>query len=363
MKRLLFLIIPALVIASCGQNKSKEEQLAKLKNDRAELDAKIKSMESGKKDSGKVTPVSVMTVKPTVFHGNIEVQSVIEGDENVTAFPQMGGIVKSVLVHAGQRVNAGTVLAVLDAAAVEQQIAAASTQLSLAKTLYEKQNALWKQNIGTEVQLLSAKTQYEAAQKNVAALQAQRNMSKIIAPISGVVQNVDIKPGSAVNPGQPGSGIQIVNNSKLRATAMLGENYLGKVKAGDPVMVVLPNANDSVRASLSFVAESVESLSRAFKVQVQLPNSNKLHPNMSCIMKISNYTNTSAFVVPVSVIQKTPDGAMLYIADGNRSKAVPVTVGRISNGNVEVLSGLSDGDRVITAGFEEMENGQRIIIQ
>jgi membrane fusion protein (multidrug efflux system) len=359
MKRLYFLMIPALILASCGEKKGND--LVSLKKERSELDAKIKALEAGKKDSGKVVPVAVTVMKPTTFKGNIEVQSVVEGDENVLASSQAGGVVKSILVHAGQHVSAGQVLAVLDAAAQEQQIAAAKAQLELAKTLYEKQQALWNQNIGTEVQLLQAKTQYESAQKNVGAMQSMRNMGKIVAPISGTVQTVDLKVGSTVMPGL--SGIQIVNNSKLKASAMLGENYLGKVKAGDPVMIALPTVNDSVRATVSFVGESVESLSRAFKVQVQLPNSPKLHPNMSCIMKIANYTNSSAMVVPISVIQKTSEGAMVYIADGNKAKAVSVTTGRTSNGNVEVLSGLNEGDKVITTGYEEIENGQSIAIQ
>lgn len=362
MKRLIYLIIPAMILASCGgDGGNKAEQLVKLKKQRSEIDAKIKELEAGKKDSGKVTPVSVMAVEQTVFNGNIEVQSEVTGDENVVATSQMGGIVKSISVHTGQKVSAGTVLAVLDAAAIEQQIAAASAQLNLTKTLYEKQETLWKQNIGTEVQLLSAKTQYEATQKNVAALQAQRNMSKIVAPISGTVQDVRLTVGSTVSPGF--GGIQIVGSDKLKANAMLGENYLGKVKAGDPVLIVLPNINDSIKAKVSFVAESVDPVSRSFKVQVALPNSSKLHPNMSCIMKIANYTNASAMVVPVSVIQKTSEGQMLYVADGGKAKAVTVTTGRISNGNVEVLSGLNAGDKVITAGYEEMENGQNIIIQ
>lgn len=363
MKRLLYLLIPAMILVSCGEKEgNKADKLAKLKDERAKLDAEIKQLEAGKKDSGgKVTPVAVLEVKPVVFNGNVEVQSVIDGDENVTASPQMGGIVKSIYVHSGQHVTAGTVLAVLDAAAMEQQIAAANAQLALTKTLYEKQQELWKQNIGTEVQLLSAKTNYEATQKNVASLQSQRNMARIVAPISGTVQDVGIKVGSTVMPGI--SGIQIVNNSKLKATALVGENYLGKIKVGDAVTIMLPSMDDSIRAKVSFVAASVQALSRSFEVQVSLPNNAKLHPNMSCIMKIANYTNTSALVVPISVIQKTPDGQFMYVAEGNRAKAVTVTTGRISNGKVEVLSGLKEGDKVITAGYEEMENGQRIVIQ
>jgi len=363
MRRLIYLIIPAMILASCGGGGNKAEELAKLKKQRSEIDAKIKELEAGKKETGKVTPVSVIAVEPMVFNGNIEVQSVIEGDQNVLANSMAPGTVKSVLVHTGQNVSAGAVLAVLDAAAAEQQIGAQAAIVALRKSLYEKQQSLWKQNIGTEVQLLSAKTEYEAQQKSLSALQAQRNMYRIVAPISGTIQDVNIQPGTVLQPGTPNQGIQIVSNSKLKANAMIGENYLGKVKVGDPVLVVLPNINDSIKAKISFVGESVDPLSRSFKVQVTLPNGNKFHPNMSCIMKIANYTNASAIVVPVSVVQKTSEGQIVYVADGTKAKAVPVTTGRNSNGNVEVLSGLNSGDKVITAGYEEMENGQNIIIQ
>lgn len=359
MKRLYYLMIPALILASCGEKKGKD--LVALKKERSELDAKIKAMEAGKKDAGKVVPVAVTVMKPTTFKGNIEVQSVVEGDENVVATSQMSGVVRSVSVHSGQHVNAGTVMATLDAAVIDQQIAAANAQLSLVKALYDKQKTLWDQNIGTEVQLLSAKTNYEAAQKNISAMQAQRNMLRIVAPISGTVQNVDLRVGSTVIAGV--SGIQIVSGNKLKAAAMVGENYLGKVKEGDPVVIVFPSINDSVRASISFVDAVVSSLSRSFMVQAKLPANTKLRPNMSCIMKIANYTNSSAMVVPISVIQKTSEGAMVYIADGNKAKAVSVTTGRTSNGNVEVLSGLNEGDKVITTGYEEIENGQSIAIQ
>ncbi len=362
MKRLIYLIIPAMILASCGEKAgNKADELVKLKKERADLDAKIKTLEAGKKDNGKVTPVSVMTVQPVVFNGNIEVQSQIIGDENVVATSKAPGNVKSILVKTGQKVSAGTTLAVLDASAIEQQIAALSPQLNLTKALYEKQQNLWKQNIGSEVQLLSAKTNYEAVQKNITALQAQRDMYKIVAPISGTVQDITLRIGSVVSPGL--NGIQIVSNDKLKATAMIGENYLGKLKTGDPVLIVLPNIGDSIKATVSFVGETVDVISRSFKVEVMLANSTKLHPNMSCIMKIANYTNASAIVVPISVIQKTSEGQMVYVADGNKAKSIPVTTGRTSNGNVEVLSGLNSGDKVITAGYEEMENGQNISIQ
>lgn len=362
MKKLIYLIIPAAIMASCGEKAGNNaEKLAKLKKDKAEIEAQIKALESGKADSGKVTPVTIQEVQPTEFNGNIEVQSAITGDENVLATCQAPGIVKKVMVRAGQKVAAGQVLAQLDAAVVDRQIETLAPQLALTKSIYEKQQNLWAQNIGTEVQLMSAKTNYEAVQKQIAALKAQRDIYRIVAPISGTVDEVNVKEGEMAAPGM--SGVRVVSSDKLKAEAKLGENYLGKVKEGDAVTIMLPSTGDSIKTKVSYVAKSVEVSSRSFLVYVQLSNSAKLHPNMSCVMKIANYTNKNALVIPVALLQKTPEGDVVYVADGNRAKLVAVKTGRISNGLVEVMEGLNPGDKVIVAGHEDMENGQRILIQ
>jgi RND family efflux transporter MFP subunit len=261
----------------------------------------------------------------------------------------------------GQQVHVGQVLATLDASVVDQQIKALDPQLELTRSLYEKQQKLWAQNIGTEVQLMSAKAQYEALVKQKDAMKAQRDLYNIVSPINGTLDAVNVKVGDPASPGL--GGFHVINLDKLKAEANLGENYLGKVKQGDNVTLVLPGINDSINTRLSYVAQSVDPASRAFLVQVKLSNNKKLHPNMSCIMRISNYENTKALVVPVSVIQRTSKGTTMYIADGNKAKLITVTVGTNSNGMVEVLSGLNAGDKVITTGYEEMDNGQLISIQ
>jgi len=303
----------------------------------------------------------VLTIKPSVFNAFIEVQSEIAGDQNVLASSQAPGTVKSIAVQVGNKVSKGQVLAMLDAGPVEQQIEAQSTQITLLKSLYEKQQNLWSQNIGTEVQLLSAKTNYDASLKQLAALKAQRDMYRVVAPINGTIDELNLKVGEMSNPGM--NGIRVVSYDQLKAEAKLGENYIGKVKQGDPVTILLPTINDSIKTTITYVSQSVEELSRAFLVQVRLADNSKLRPNMSCIMKIANYSTAGAMVVPVSVIQKTQGGSMIYIADGNKAKSVMVTTGRNSNGQVEVLTGLHDGDQVITAGFEDIENGQNIVVQ
>lgn len=363
MKRIITLFVTTAVLASCGGGEKKgTEDLAKLKNDRAALDEKIKKLESKTIDTNKqVTAVSVIEVQPQPFRGFVEVQSQITGDEDVNAAPQAAGTVTQILVSPGQRVSKGQLLATLDAASVEQQIKSQEATLGFAKTVYEKQQRLWAQQIGTELQLLQAKSTYEAAVKQREATIAQRNMYRIISPISGVIDAVNIKIGGTASPII--DCIHVVNTNKLKAEASLGESYLGKVKVGDDVTLLFPDINDSIKAKLTYVAQAVDPISRAFNVQIRLGSNSKLHPNMSCRMKINNYTNSNVITVPVSVVQNLNQGDVVYVANGNKAKAVVVTVGRNSNGIVEILSGLNPGDRVITEGYDDLDDGEDIQVK
>lgn len=365
MKRTIYLLLlPTILLAACGGNSGKaDEQLSKLKKERAALDEKIAKLEIevNKNKPGKTTAVSVVELQPQPFNAYIEIQAGVNGEQSVLATPQAAGIIEKILVRPGQHVSKGQTLAILDAGAIEQQIKAIDAQVDLTKSVYEKQQKLWAQNIGSEIQLLSAKANYEATSKQKAALVAQRSMYTIKSPINGTVDAVDIKEGEMAAIGQ--LGIRVVSTQDLKVQATLGENYLGKVKEGNPVNLIFSETGDTIKSKLNYVAKAVDRVSRAFQVEVRLGSNANLHPNMSCKMQILNYQNSKALVVPVSVIQKTADGEMLYIADGNKAKAVYVKSGKNSNGMVEVLSGLSAGDKVITAGYAELDNGELIAIQ
>lgn len=362
MKRSYLFLVPAIVLASCGGGKNASNDLDALKKQRAELDAKITALEAGKKDANKkATPVSVMDMQTGAFNAFIEVQSQITGEDVVRAMGRAPGTVTRVLVQAGQSVHQGQVLATTDATADMEKIKALDPQIELAKTMYEKLQKLWAQNIGTEVALLQAKAQYENLVKTKAAALVGISMYNIISPISGVVDAVNLKVG---DPSVGAGGfIQIVNTSKLKAEANLGENYLGKVNVGDKATLIFPDMGDSLTTKVSYVSKAVDPLSRAFMVQIKLGDNKKLHPNMSCVLRISNYVNPTALVVPVSVIQKTAEGEMVYVVEGTTARSVMIKTGRNSNGKVEVLSGLKAGDKVVVAGFEDLDSGETVSIQ
>lgn len=366
MKTTIALVSTVLLLASCGgggnQGANSAEKLTKLKQQRAELDQQIKALETeaSKNRPAKATPVTVMEITPGAFNAYVEVQAAIQSDENIMATPQAPGTVTKVLVKTGQRVGKGQVLATLDAGPVEQQIKAQDAQIALLKQLYEKQQKLWAQNIGTEVQLLSAKTSYDAAISQRAALVEQRAMYQIKAPISGVVDEVNVFVGTMASPGM--SGIRVVNNSALKAIASLGESNLGQVNTGDPVKLVL-NSGDTIRTKLSYVGKAINPSSRTFDVEVRLGNNAKLSPNMSCRMMIESYERGNAIVIPISVVQKTSQGNMVFLANGNAARETPVSLGRTYNGMVEITSGLSAGDRVIVEGYQDLESGEAIVMQ
>lgn len=367
MKRSVILLLTTIILASCGGEEKKAEKaevrLDKLKKERAALDEKIIKLEAEvmKNKPDKATPVSVLQLAPEKFNTYISIQASVSGDENITATPQAPGVVQSVHVRPGQKVRKGQVLATLDAAAVEQQMKATEAQLTLVKQLYEKQQKLWSQNIGSEVQLLQAKANYESTQKNYEALVAQRNMYKIISPINGTVDAVDVKTGDMASPGSP-KGIRVVSFEKLKVVSSLGENYIGKVNQGDPVQLVFSETGDTIIKKLTYVARSVDPVSRAFNVEVWLGNRSDLRPNMSCKMQIQSYVNDSALSVPVSAIQKTDEGTTVYVVKNNKAQSVKIETGKTSNGMIEVTRGLGAGDKVVVEGQDEVSNGGTVEI-
>lgn len=365
MKRTFLFIMLFSFMACKHKEETKVEQLTRLKKERMDLDKKIADLEAhgGDTTKRKAIPVSVLELSPATFNAFIEVQASVKGDADVNATPQVPGTIRSVLVRPGQRVSQGQTLATIDASPLDQQIGAQDANIVFLKGLYEKQQTLWAQNIGTEVQLMQAKANYESAVKGRSATIAQRNMYRIVAPISGVVDAVNVTAGDVASPGNPMAGIHIVSNSRLKVTASLGENYLGKVQSDNPVTLVFPDINDSIQTRLSYVSQAVDPVSRTFGVEVRIGSNSKLHPNMSCQMRIANYAASNALTVPTNAIQRTSEGDVVYVAQGSVAKAVRVQTGRSSNGLIEILAGLKTGDRVIVEGYQELDNGSPISIQ
>jgi membrane fusion protein, multidrug efflux system len=373
-----FILISSIIMA-CGSDNGKKDdatELAKLKLEQKELQVKIAKMEaaSGKKDSIRKVPVIVTGMVLSQFRSFIEIQGRVDAGQSVNASPENMGVVKDVLVHNGQYVNKGQLLATLKSEAVieddiDKGLAELEVQLKFAKLLYDKQQSLWAQEIGTQIQLLSAKNNYEALQKKKESIEVGRKRIgiakrsfNIVAPISGVVDAVDIKVGQAVSPGMPNL-IRIVNSSKLKVLAEVPENYAGQIRSGNDALVVFPDLNDTIVTKIAYIAQTINPMSRTFESEINLSNNGRYRPNMIAKVKIVTYYNSNAFVLPEGVIQKTDQGNFVYVADATgKARLAPVTLGNSYNSKVEIISGLNLDDKVITVGYEELNEGDALAV-
>ena len=362
MKHVTYLLL-LVFLYSCGNKpQNKQAELAKLKKQQAEIAQKIETLEAeiGTKDSTRTIDVSAIAIAPAPFTTYIQVQGTIDADENVTANAEMGGVITNIYVKAGQQVHKGQVLVQLDNKAMQQQIAQAESQVQLTNTLYERQKNLWDQKIGTEVQYLQAKTNHDVAQRQLSTLKAQASMYRMVSPIDGTVDQMDLKIGQAIQPGM--QGLRIVNLNKLKVKAGVAESYAGMVSQGDRVLVKIPDAADSVNTTISYASKVIDPSSRSFNIEVRLPAKKNLKPNMTAVLNIVGYKKADAISVPLKAIQKTEQGTFVFIADGNKAKKADIKVGNTYGGKTEVLSGLKTGDKVIVEGAQDLEEGDQVNI-
>ncbi|GAB3934958.1 efflux RND transporter periplasmic adaptor subunit [Mucilaginibacter myungsuensis] len=360
MKKIAYIAVLSLLAACGGKSKDPKTELADLKKQQAELAQKIAKIEAENPsaDSAKVTEVRVNEIKTGQFTNYVQIQGRIDAQDNVTAFPQAQGTITNIYVKAGQRVSKGQILAQLDNAVLKQQIAQGEAQLDLQRTVFQRQKNLWDQKIGTEIQYLQAKTNLEAGQKQLAAVKQQADMYTIKSPINGTVDQMDLKLGQAAAPGQ--TGIRIVNADALKVKADVPESNSGSISQGAKVTVVVPDAKDSVNTTLTFAAKVIDPNSRSFAVEVKLPQRKTLRPNMTAILKIANYTNNNAIIIPVKAVQRSENGDFVFINNNGVAKKVNVKVGATYAGQSEILSGLKAGDSLVTDGATDVEDGDKI---
>jgi len=356
----IFILSAVVFLAACGGKKDPKTELADLKKQQADLNAKITALQATVgADSVKSTDVNVDVIKAGTFTNYIQIQGKIDAQDNVMAFPQVPGTITAINVKAGDHVSKGQVLVQLDAAVLKQNIAAAQTKADLSKVVYQRQKNLWDQKIGTEVQYLTSKATMEGDQKQVDALRQQADQYRIISPISGTVDQMDLKLGQSVS---AANSIRIVNADNLKVKADVPESYGTQVNTGDAVKVLVPDAADSVNAKLTFAAKVIDPTSRSFGVEVKLPQRKGIRPNMTAILKIVNYQNSKAISIPVKSIQKSEAGDYVYVAVNGIAKRTNVKAGATYGGVTEILSGLKAGDQLVTDGASDIEDGSKIKI-
>ncbi len=365
MKKILLIVVAATLLFSCNRTTDKKAELEKLQKERDKLSEQISKLEKeiGLTNLIKPDNVAITEIAPQKFSHYIEVQGKVDGDDNIGVSAKTVGYVTKIYVKQGQAVKKGQLLASLDDQILQKTLKQATDQLGFVTEIFNKQKNLWDQKIGSEVQYLTAKNNKEMVENQISTLKEQIDMSKITSPIDGTVEDIPVKIGQTVSPGI--TVFRVINFTHVKVVADIAEAYAPKVKSGDSIIIYLPDMDKEIRTRLTFASKYINPVNRTFSVETNLETGKEEYKaNMVAVIKINDYKNQEAIVVPVNLIQKAMNDQYVYVAKIENGKNVArkqaVETGMTYNGLTEIKSGLNPGDKIITKGFQYIKDGDII---
>lgn len=381
MKNIIYPLIVLLLIG-CGKEETTVESVIasndvkvirakkkELTDQQKALITKIEQLEAAidKIDPNKKVPlVTAFKVKDTLFNHYIELQGSLQTKQNLVLTPEFSGILTNVYVKEGQYVKKGQALAKIDDGGLSQQLSQLEIQTQLTKTTFERQERLWNQKIGSEIQFLQAKTNYEAQQKAVSQLKSNLNKTVITAPFSGTIDEIITEKGSVVSPGVS-QILRIVNLNQMYVQVDVPERYISTVKKGTNTLVEIPVIGKSYPSKVKQASSFINPTNRTYSIDVSVPNKEKLiKPNLTARLKITDYNNEKAILIPQNLISENAEGTQyVYTIDKNsKSETIAaqkvIETGKSQGSLVEVTKGISSGDLLIEEGARSVKNEQPV---
>jgi len=385
MKKLLYISTLSILLASCGGDKKNSVEAVLESNDietiqkkrdelttqQQEIHSKLKELDHKLAELNPEKNVPLITTfkaKTETFNHFLELQGSVETKQNVVLNAEMGGILQQIYVKEGQKVSKGQLLARIDDGGMSQQLAQMQIQADLAKTTFERQKRLWEQKIGSEIQYLQAKSSYEGQQSLVSQMKSQLSKSTVSAPFAGTIDDIITEQGNVVSPGQTPI-LRIVNLSDMYIKTDVPESYIADVIEGKDVEVTFPVLGKTIDAKIRQTGSFINPDNRTFNAEIEVPNKEKaIKPNLTARLKINDYTNEKALMIPQSIISENADGEQyIYILDSiNGQKAIAkqtiIKTGKTQGDVIEVLEGVKDGDEIIKEGARSVKDGQTVKI-
>ena len=386
MKKIYSIFAIILVLSSCGGQKEQSlsdviasKDLAQIRAKKSELDNKMQQISAEIKllnteieilDTLKRVPlVTAIKLKNEVFTHFLELQGNVTTKQNVLIYPEVAGTLEKVFVKEGQKVSKGQALGRIDNGGLEQQVAQLEATTALAKTTFDRQKRLWNEKIGSEIQYLQTKTNYEASKNQLAQLKKQIDKFTIRAPFSGVIDDVIKDQGTVVAPGPGAEIFRIVNLSNMFIEADIPESYITDVTIGKYVEIDFPVLGKSLETKVRQTGNFINPANRTFKIEVGVPNNDRsIKPNLTAKLKINDYTNAEAILIPQSIISENAnvEQYVYVIKNLNNDKGIAtqtvVKTGKTQGDVIEILEGVTSGDVLIEAGARSVKNGQEVKI-
>jgi RND family efflux transporter MFP subunit len=378
----IFIIVSSLIFSCESENKSVSEviasnniELIKLKREEINnkqqeiykklnlIDLKLNELENNSKNP----IVSTSRIIKQDFNHYVELQGDVKSEKIISIYPEFSGIINEIFVKSGESVDKGQVLATIDDGGLKQQLSQLQITFNLAKTTYERQERLWGQKIGSEIQYLESKSMFEAQSKAIEQLTKQLNKTIIKAPFSGIIDNVIVKKGEVVYPGRSNLML-LVNMQEMYVESKVPENYINSITKGKDVVIEAPMLNIALKSKIRLVANYINPLNRTYRIEAEIPKNNyKIKPNLNVKLKVNDYTSEDAILIMLNHINidSNNDEYVYKIInkDGkNYALKTIIETGKNNENFIEVLKGLSENDEIVSEGARKITNNSEVKI-
>lgn len=378
----IFIIVSSLIFSCESENKSVSEviasnniELIKLKREEINnkqqeiykklnlIDLKLNELENNSKNP----IVSTSRIIKQDFNHYVELQGDVKSEKIISIYPEFSGIVNEIFVKSGESVDKGQILATIDDGGLKQQLSQLQITYNLAKTTYERQERLWSQKIGSEIQYLESKSMFEAQSKAIEQLTKQLNKTIIKAPFSGIIDNVIVKKGEVVYPGRSNLML-LINMQEMYVESKVPENYINSITKGKDVVIEAPMLNIALKSKIRLVANYINPLNRTYRIEAEIPKNNyKIKPNLNVKLKVNDYTSEDAILIMLNHINidSNNDEYVYKIInkDGKNYALKTIIETGKNNGNfIEVLKGLTENDEIVSEGARKITNNSEVKI-
>ena len=381
MKKIL-IIVSSLIFSCQSENKSVIEviesnniDLIKLKREEINnkqqkiykelnlIDLKLDELEN----NSKYPIVSTTKIIEQKFKHYVELQGDVKSDKVISIYPEFSGMINEIFIKSGENVDEGQILATIDDGGLKQQLSQLQITYNLAKTTYERQERLWNQKIGSEIQYLESKSMFEAQSEAIEQLNKQLSKTVIRAPFSGTVDNVIVKKGEVVYPGRSNLML-LVNMQEMYVESKVPENYINSITKGKDVIIEAPVLNMILKSKISLVANYINPLNRTYRIEAKIPdNDYKIKPNLNVKIRVNDYTNENAILILLNHINidSNNDEYVYKIIkkDGkNYASKTIIETGRNNGDFIEVLKGVNISDEIVSEGARKITNNSEVKI-
>ena len=318
-------------------------------------------------ENERLTLVSKYEIQQTIFNTYIEAQANLKTRKNILILPEFQGTLEKVFVSEGQKVKKGQLLAEINDSGLNEQYEQMVIQAEFAKENFERTQRLWDNNIGSEMQYLKSKTDYEASKKMVDQMKDRLSKTKIYAPFDGEIDEIISNVGSNLIPGVS-QILRLVNLDIIYAESFVSEKYISFIGDGTEAIVQIPLLNMDYRSSVNQTGNFINPSNRTFRIEVPVENfDNRIKQNLDAKIKINIYKKDDAIVIPLRIVREDALGKnFVYVMSEDNKEGVYltskqfITLGNKSEDKVEVTEGLDLGDIVVLEGAYSVEDSQRV---